>query len=89
MEYKSELVFIQADSKEEAEAIAKANLDNGTIQLRDYTALEISASPAANQEASPFDHDYKMPEDIDATDNEEEEALNSNVADALSDLSGW
>lgn len=79
VEHKSDLVFIQADSKEEAEAIAKANLDNGMIQLSDHTELEISASPAANQEASPYDQDYKMPENTDTTDV-------STIAAALSTL---
>lgn len=68
VEQKSDLVFIQADSKEEAEAIAKANLDNGTIQLSDHTELEISASPAADQGASPYDQDYTMPDDSGTTD---------------------
>lgn len=78
VESKSDLVFVQADSKEEAEAIVKANLDNGTIQLDEHTTLEISAS-AASQEVSPYDQNYKMPDDSDTTDV-------STIAEAVSAL---
>lgn len=79
VEHKSDLVFIQADSREEAEAIAKANLDNGMIQLSDHVELEITASPAAVQEVSPYDQDYTLLDDDTYWDQD-------NINDSLSDL---